>query len=601
MHGDSLVKILVGWFLLVGWNAAIATKAKEYNDNVKSNGEEGLQEDSNKGDETRILLGFTSDDDTDSCITSADCAFNGECSKNRKLHVDSSRNKNSSLVENIEIDPEAPGFCDCFAGWKGNTCEVLDLLPVNPQRVGLVLPNRDSSTWGGSVVYHEADGLYHMFASEILYNCGLYSWTTNSQVRTRGMFVFLRIVYYGHAVCFVLCISRDRSRYDTNRNSVAILERIRNHLIPLDFFLLQVIRAVSESPFGPYRKVQVILPPFAHDANIIQAPTGEFVLFVTALEGVKPIDCRQTSNSNQTMRASSIKRTLFRRESLKEISEDNVPPKDTYMLWAPNPEGPWSEPVMVLNSTIYNSDYWKKHNKTAKCDSNLNGIILPSSSNNDNNNNNTAKQPFLGLWRRCETEELLTIPHVLLASDWKNASTYQPIIDHPLFVLAGSGAEDPSNIWTTKTSDMSPHQVAYHAIFHDEQATRCMLGSCGGQGRHAVSLDGTTWRYANVNAYERHFSWESSLGSAVANDRTTRRTKLPNKNANTMQTKGTVRADTRARPHIVLAKRGSHPLQQTPIALSTGLKETDESGYVYTLVQPLRSSNDATVGLQNPQ
>ncbi len=288
----------------------------------------------------------------------------------------------------------------------------------------------------------------------------------------------------------------------------------------------------------------MILPPFAHDANIIRAPTGEFVLYVTALKGVQPRDCR-----NETISKQRYLRKSFDNKNTSN-DKDNVPPKDTYMLWAPNPEGPWTEPVMVLNSTIYNSDYWKKYNKTAKCDSNLNGMILPA-------NDKTNKQAFLGLWRRCETDKLLTIPHILTASDWKNASTYHPNTD-PLFVLAGSGAEDPSNIWTTQTSD----GLAYHAIFHDEQATRCMLGSCGGQGRHAVSVDGIAWRYASVNAYERHFE--------LGNTR--------------------IRADTRARPHVVLAPQGEDPQQQVPIALSTGLKETDESGYVYTLVQPLRRS-----------
>lgn len=358
---------------------------------------------------------------------------------------------------------------------------------------------------------------------------------------------------------------------------------------------MQVIRAVSESPFGPYEKVQVILPPFAHDANIIRAPTGEFVLFVTARKGVKPKDCRQP-RQNQT-RSDSIQRRRYLRDAFEESSnsttttEDKVPPKDTYMLWAPEPEGPWSEPIMVLNSTIYNSDYWKKHNKTAKCDSNLNGIILPS-------NNEEGTQSFLGLWRRCETDELLTIPHALVASDWRNASTYRPIVDHPLFVLAGSGAEDPSNIWTTRTSD---GQVAYHVLFHDEQATRCMLGSCGGQGRHAVSLDGTTWRYASVNAYERHFSWEdSSSSSSLSSNHTTtsKMTRTATREDDKRSSQRVVRADTRARPHIILASdagRGD-PLQQTPIALSTGLKETDESGYVYTLVQPLRGEEG---GLQS--
>jgi hypothetical protein len=399
------------------------------------------------------------------CTTSSDCAFNGECVKSAPSHND---------------DPERPGRCVCFPGWKGETCEVLDILPVDPKRLGLQLPNHDSSTWGGSVSFDEKTKLYHMFASEIVNNCGLYSWTTNSQV----------------------------------------------------------IRATSASPYGPYRKVQVVVPIFAHDANVIRSPSGEWVLFVTALQGVKPKDCRNNTN---------------RRNPWRNDSSLLPPPKDTYMLWADNPEGPWSEPIMVINSTKYNSDYWAKHNKTAICDTNLNGIILSDS------------KSLVGMWRHCESDELLTIPHLLTASDWRNASTYQPQMDRPLFVLEGSGAEDPSNIWITQTSDMKPGQVAFHVLLHDEQATRCMLGACGGIGRHGYSLSDThgqttgPWRYATVNAYDRHVVFAN----------------------------GTIlRADTRARPHIILDSTN-----QQPIGLSTGLKERDESGYCWTLVAPLRRTD----------
>ena len=87
------------------------------------------------------------------------------------------------------------------------------------------------------------------------------------------------------------------------------------------------------------------------------------------------------------------------------------------------------------------------------------------------------------------TPNLWTIPHRITASDWRDPSTYRPDLT-PLFVLGGSGAEDPSNIWMTHTSDQG---MAYHVIFHDEQATRCMLptGCCSGNGRQdAFSLDG---------------------------------------------------------------------------------------------------------------
>jgi len=197
------------------------------------------------------------DDDDDYCTTSADCAFNGECSKKKsrnttndkktilpflslsmkmkmkmkmKRKLASTINNNNDnhhhhYYDNIVIvddgtdnddnyDPESPGKCECFSGWKGRTCEVLDLLPVDPKRIGLdfstttitttidqtnnytslplpssssssTTPNTtsSSSSWGGSILYDEIDDIYHMFASEILYGCGLYSWTTNSQVR----------------------------------------------------------------------------------------------------------------------------------------------------------------------------------------------------------------------------------------------------------------------------------------------------------------------------------------------------------------------------------------------------------------------------------
>jgi hypothetical protein len=211
------------------------------------------------------------------------------------------------------------------------------------------------------------------------------------------------------------------------------------------------------------------------------------------------------------------------------------------MLWAPHPTGPWSKPVMVLNSTKWNSDYWNRTGRVAHCDSNLNGMIHPDGS-------------FLGLWRRCETPDLLTIPHRLTASDWRNASSYQPQ-STPLFVLGGSGAEDPSQIWTTTTTI----GTAFHALFHDEQSTRCMLPTgCSANGRHAFSLDCRSWRYASTNAYTRTVTFDD------VNQTTTRI------------------ASTRARPHLIIDRHGRL------LALSTGFRPEKNSGYVWTLVQPLR-------------
>ena len=145
------------------------------------------------------------------------------------------------------------------------------------------------------------------------------------------------------------------------------------------------------------------------------------------------------------------------------------------------------------------------------------------------------------------------------ATDWRIPSTYNPNVS-PLFVLGGSGAEDPSNIWTTTMSE----GTAFHAIFHDEQATRCMLGQCSANGRHAFSLDGRSWRYASVDAYQRNVTfWPGSI----------------------------MTVDTRARPFLIL-----DPSTGQPLALATGLKETMQSGYVWTLVQPIRRQQSLLVG-----
>ena len=195
MHGGSILTAasLCGWCFLVIIGHVLGTKGTgtTTSENLGSKKTWGQQFDM-KGPKTQIgglgsdkrspLPTSLNDDSEDHCTTSADCAFNGECIKEELYGEGSSSNSGNNHKTN-RIDPEAPGVCECFDGWKGNTCEVLDLMPVDPQKVGLVLPNHDSSTWGGSVLYYEGDGLYHMFASEILYNCGLYSWTTNSQVR----------------------------------------------------------------------------------------------------------------------------------------------------------------------------------------------------------------------------------------------------------------------------------------------------------------------------------------------------------------------------------------------------------------------------------
>ena len=397
-----------------------------------------------------------------SCLTATDCAMNGECDR-------------------VGDDPQQPGTCTCYAGWVGQRCERLDLLP-SQHGGGLRMPNNES-TWGGSII--EWNGTYHMYASHIVNGCGLGAWTTNSEV----------------------------------------------------------VHAVAIAPEGPYTVKDVVLPPWAHDTNAMLAASGEIVIFFTGKAGVRPRDCGGSS-VQAADRSVDIPAPP---PPPPPPPIPRAPPKDSWMIYARNPDGPWSSPVMVLNSSRFNSDYFNRTGRIAVCDTNLNGIIRGDGS-------------FVGLWRRCETDELHTVPHTLFAADWRNASTYVPNLS-PLFVLGGSGAEDPSNIWITTARDGT---LAYHALFHDEQATRCMLPTgCSANGRHAFSLDGKAWRYATEDAWTR----------------------------NVTLTDGTsLQANTRARPHVLLDGDGrlTH--------LSTGLqaRAAAESDYVWTLVTPLRGNSSST-------
>jgi hypothetical protein len=91
------------------------------------------------------------------CAIDEDCSLNGECQT-------------------------GSGLCACDAGWTGATCGLLNVLPMQVGASGMNELNKSppSSSWGGSVVFAEEDGLFHMFFSEILAHCPMANWQTNS-------------------------------------------------------------------------------------------------------------------------------------------------------------------------------------------------------------------------------------------------------------------------------------------------------------------------------------------------------------------------------------------------------------------------------------
>ena len=143
------------------------------------------------------------------CADEMDCELNGLCSK-------------------------ITGQCVCHAGWVGETCGVLDLLPVKdplatapdgPRAYGTP-PTQGGgglASWGGSVVQDPGKpGLYHLFAAEMSLGCGLHAWFRNSLIR----------------------------------------------------------HATASSPRGPFAAQEVVLPAFSHEPVVVALPAGAgFLLY----------------------------------------------------------------------------------------------------------------------------------------------------------------------------------------------------------------------------------------------------------------------------------------------------------------------------------
>ena len=90
----------------------------------------------------------------DKCTSAFDCSYNGDC-------VDHT--------------------CKCAPQWNGVNCDALNLLPTNKSSgYQYTLDSQRVSSWGGSVVYDNATGIYHMYAAEISEFCGIDVWQPNS-------------------------------------------------------------------------------------------------------------------------------------------------------------------------------------------------------------------------------------------------------------------------------------------------------------------------------------------------------------------------------------------------------------------------------------
>eukprot|EP01060_Flectonema_neradi_P014031 TRINITY_DN2074_c0_g1_i3.p1 TRINITY_DN2074_c0_g1~~TRINITY_DN2074_c0_g1_i3.p1 ORF type:complete len:495 (+),score=81.02 TRINITY_DN2074_c0_g1_i3:95-1486(+) len=192
------------------------------------------------------------------CETNDDCSRNGNC---------------------------VNGFCSCFPQWTGAHCSVLNLIETGTD---LGLEQTDISTWGGSVLYDETDGLYHMWAAEMVNSCGIRVWETNSQVR----------------------------------------------------------HATSPDPLTvPFTPKEVVFGVFATEPTAVRDPkTGQFALFFTAMFAPN-VPCTNHTCDKCSM-GSSINDGSCPNDQQCNASAPHLP-LSSYMSYSNSSYGPWSEPQVL--------------------------------------------------------------------------------------------------------------------------------------------------------------------------------------------------------------------------------------------------------------
>jgi hypothetical protein len=203
--------------------------------------------------------------------------------------------------------PLEPNYCDCDPGWKGDDCGQADLLPY---RDGDGYINSSAASWGGRPVYDEASKTWHLFATEIAHRCPLILFMNDSSV----------------------------------------------------------IRAEADSPTGPYRRKETVLPPFHHNPTIIgPTPDGYFLIFSIGntntqdeqipCEHAVPADCDRTHS--------------FCRGSHMPNSNGRI-----NMAYSKSIRGPWREKVILPYDADNNASAWNCENNNPTATVLANGTIF---------------------------------------------------------------------------------------------------------------------------------------------------------------------------------------------------------------------------------
>jgi hypothetical protein len=214
----------------------------------------------------------------------------------------------------------------------------------------------------------------------------------------------------------------------------------------------RVIHATSSSPMGSFQRQEEFAGVFSHEPIAVRDPTTrEWAVFFTSdsPSGRPVCNCSDGSSTASC-------------EGLPKYGKQGP----TFVTWASSPTGPWSPPLQLFSEGA------------READTNLAPYIYPNGS-------------LIGIWRTHPGASPGSIPHLVTAAHWKNASSYvwhtDPIL--PLHVPENVGLEDPSVYRDARGG--------FHSLFHAFN----LSGTTGDRdfGGHAFSEDGWNWTWSGLS------------------------------------------------------------------------------------------------------
>ena len=320
------------------------------------------------------------------------------------------------------------GRCACDPGWTGDRCNHLQLRPPSRAEPHGYF-NATMPTWGGDIIYE--NGTYHAFVTAKPFTTPPFDESDNYECNTA------------------------------------------------------IVRLEGETPAGPFKYVEIVLPAFHHEAHAIRAPDGTVVIYMISYDGgdfpgVLSKTCIGMPDACH----------------LYDISHEV-----TAMAWSSSVYGPWKEKV-ILNPWPGMED---RHSWI--CQTNCPSVAFAA--------NGSVVMAVRGV--QCEqpprysenTREKIAIvtaphwsgPYTIRSTEplfgWRTPADWPSSLVNPTNQTMSN--EDPF-IWRTKRG--------YHMLVHCQ-----LLPYPKTRGAYAYSVDGLAWTLLPDYAWETNMTWSDGTVS----------------------------------------------------------------------------------------